>query len=330
MAKMVYIASSGHSGSTLLDLVIGSLDGVFSTGECQFLPWLIHRGNVEGASLDLQNVCSCRKSFTDCSVWGEVIRSLEGELGCDLRKRPLKFKLGFARGQAYGSGPNVFERIIRTVYFRTFVGSHSAIVRQSIARLYRETIWNNWSVYRSVCKVTGSAFVTDSSKDIVRMLLLNSGQTQNCFLVVLLRNIYGVVASNIKLGVHPVVAARNWVRSNCRILESARKIISTNRVVVRYEDLCADPAAVRRHIAELIGVKATIGDVAVDTRNCHLVAGNPMRYSGRLHISEDRGWEKLLRRDTVREVARIGNSPQLAELLEAFSLKGVVAQHDLS
>ena len=37
--KLLYIVSLGHSGSTLLDLLSGTIKGVFSMGEAHFLSW---------------------------------------------------------------------------------------------------------------------------------------------------------------------------------------------------------------------------------------------------------------------------------------------------
>ena len=42
-AKLIYIVAAGHSGSTLLDMLIGSIPGVFSTGELNHLPWQLSR-----------------------------------------------------------------------------------------------------------------------------------------------------------------------------------------------------------------------------------------------------------------------------------------------
>jgi hypothetical protein len=40
-SKIIFIISAGHSGSTLLDLLIGTLPSVVSTGELIWLPWQI-------------------------------------------------------------------------------------------------------------------------------------------------------------------------------------------------------------------------------------------------------------------------------------------------
>ncbi|MFW5804266.1 MAG: hypothetical protein ACOCWG_03435 [bacterium] len=39
MAKLIYIISTGHSGSTLLDILLGTFNNVFSTGEFRYFTW---------------------------------------------------------------------------------------------------------------------------------------------------------------------------------------------------------------------------------------------------------------------------------------------------
>jgi len=43
MKKIVYILSVGHSGSTLLDMLLGQFPNIFSTGELKHLTWQLYR-----------------------------------------------------------------------------------------------------------------------------------------------------------------------------------------------------------------------------------------------------------------------------------------------
>lgn len=61
--KLVYILGFGRSGSTLLDMLLGSLDGVFSTGEV----WAL------GKWIEEDKNCSCGESVSSCPIWGKVI-----------------------------------------------------------------------------------------------------------------------------------------------------------------------------------------------------------------------------------------------------------------
>jgi len=72
--RVVFIASLGHSGSTLLDLVLGGHSAIVGLGEV-------------GRSIDLPNggpatdlpLCSCGKTARDCGFWGTVLPRLTHE-----------------------------------------------------------------------------------------------------------------------------------------------------------------------------------------------------------------------------------------------------------
>jgi len=65
MTTVVFIAGSGHSGSTLLDLMLGSSPGFFSTGE------LSQYQSTYGLS-DGAGPCTCGDRIRDCSFWESV------------------------------------------------------------------------------------------------------------------------------------------------------------------------------------------------------------------------------------------------------------------
>jgi hypothetical protein len=60
----VFIASLGHSGSTLLDLMLGSHPRLVSLGE-------VHATIARAA--EKQNVCTCGKAAEECPIWGPVL-----------------------------------------------------------------------------------------------------------------------------------------------------------------------------------------------------------------------------------------------------------------
>lgn len=78
--KIVYIVGTGHSGSTLLDLLISSHESVSSVGEAK-------RFNPETAPT---TSCSCSvKRVWDCPYWLRVGESLQETSGIGLRQLNL-------------------------------------------------------------------------------------------------------------------------------------------------------------------------------------------------------------------------------------------------
>src|SRR5207249_8771406 len=67
--KVLYVAGSGRSGSTILDRILGQVDGFFSAGELC---------NLWGRGLLARRRCGCGTPVPDCPVWGAVLAEAFG------------------------------------------------------------------------------------------------------------------------------------------------------------------------------------------------------------------------------------------------------------
>src|SRR5216683_3159286 len=72
--RVLYIAGTGRSGSTLLANTLGQVKGVFNAGEIRYL-W--QRGMLEN------RLCGCSRHFMDCPFWQEVVREALGPAAPD-------------------------------------------------------------------------------------------------------------------------------------------------------------------------------------------------------------------------------------------------------
>ena len=70
--KVLFVAGTGRSGSTLLANVLGTVDGVFSGGEIRYL-W--ERG------LQDERLCGCGRAFLECPVWTAILHEAYGTAG---------------------------------------------------------------------------------------------------------------------------------------------------------------------------------------------------------------------------------------------------------
>ena len=61
--KVVYIAGSGRSGSTLLERLLGQVNGIFAGGELRFI-W--DRG------FQNNQLCGCGEHFNACRIWKNI------------------------------------------------------------------------------------------------------------------------------------------------------------------------------------------------------------------------------------------------------------------
>ena len=69
---IIYILSTGRSGSTLLDLLLGAHPQVWTIGEVHNIPWELR---------DPQKPCGCRTPVADCNFWREVVSKVPLMLG---------------------------------------------------------------------------------------------------------------------------------------------------------------------------------------------------------------------------------------------------------
>jgi hypothetical protein len=69
--KLIYILGTGHNGSTILDLLIGSSKEVFTTGELFF--YNLYKSDSSYKKTGSKYLCTCKKEFIDCDFWKKII-----------------------------------------------------------------------------------------------------------------------------------------------------------------------------------------------------------------------------------------------------------------
>ena len=61
---LIYIASTGRSGSTLLEILLDSFESIWTLGEIYVLPWEVKKN---------KGICGCGKELNDCEFWAPII-----------------------------------------------------------------------------------------------------------------------------------------------------------------------------------------------------------------------------------------------------------------
>ena len=87
--KYIYICSAGHSGSTLLDLLLGSHSQIESLGE------IIHLAK----NISLNTQCTCGEPVRSCLVWKQVVSILNEQLEIDIFSAPYTLNVGLPNPQ---------------------------------------------------------------------------------------------------------------------------------------------------------------------------------------------------------------------------------------
>jgi len=76
--QVIYIAGGGHSGSTILSVILGTSPEIFSAGELKF--YNEHKVLDHPMWEYIENVCMCGKDANDCPFWHEVKERSNREL----------------------------------------------------------------------------------------------------------------------------------------------------------------------------------------------------------------------------------------------------------
>lgn len=292
--KVLYVAGIGRNGGTLIDRIMGELDGFFSMGEVRHV-WL--KGVVK------RELCTCGERFTECAVWRDVFERGFG---------------GFDRLD--GAHPTaVQEKVDRFRYLPLLLSPVRPPAFQHALDEYVE-LWRHF--YRGVREATQARVLVNSSKSAEHALILRELPEIELYILHLVRDSRAAVHSwqkNIRLPDQPddvtymprfsaFGAAARWSGRNVSA-GLLRRHFKHYRVL-RYEDLVDRPEEHVRGIIEWLGEPVGklpfIDSHTVDLGLSHLQSGNPMRYqNGAVKIRKDEAWRGGMGAGTRRLVTAL-------------------------
>ncbi len=282
--QVLYIAGSGHSGSTFTDVFLDNHPSVVGVGE---LTNLVRGGYIEG------RYCACGRPPAECPFWSDVRTEWAGRSGVDL--------VSYARLQhtfeRYATWPRVvIERYRRSPAFATYA---------------------EWTVglYQAIRRVSGRPLVVDSSKVPTRAAALALMPGVDLRLLHLIRDGRGVVFSVQKPKpfradmpgrqiVPPPVwrTAVFWVIVNLQASTVRQRLAASQSLRLRYEDMMADFPAAMSRLGRVIGVEldelARRVAAGQELRVGHTIEGNRLRMVPVVRLRPDYEWmDRLPLRD---------------------------------
>jgi hypothetical protein len=247
--KVIYVMGYGKSGSTILGVTLGNCADIFFAGE--LCTWLMGWGKPVLGGTE-------RTSF-----WEDVRRDVEGTVG----------PVGNEAFQRLERGLSAF-RLDRWLSRRRLRGPFRSVTED---------------LYRSIASRAGVRYVVDTSHLPLRARELRGMRGIELYLVFLVRNTEGVVASHMRQVKNEddagerrrrffTINARLWVAYLLSVIVFLRHP-RDRRLLVRHEDFIADPEGVLRQILDMAGSSAEIPDLTA------LNTGIPLR-GNRLTRSE--------------------------------------------
>lgn len=274
--QVLFIAGMGRSGSTVLQNVLGQIDGFFAVGELREL-W--QRGLVGNW------LCGCGVPFDQCDVWRQVMER------ANAMQKPL----------------DPLEMSALTDSFRNrhlALGWIPVIRRRQLSRLrpYTDRLGD---LYAAIRDVTGARVIVDSSKNPSYGYLLESVPNLDVSFLHLIRDAPAVSYSWTKRKMwepgKPTSLKSNLssaLRWNARNLTAELFLPrqATRRMKIRYEDMMLDPRGAVDSIVQWLGVpEASLpfasSHEAVFSRPNHSVFGNVVRFQqGSVTLARDDRW----------------------------------------
>ncbi|HKH87840.1 MAG TPA: sulfotransferase [Acidimicrobiales bacterium] len=277
--KVVYVAGSMRSGTTLMAGLLGSYAGALTVGEINNLWFVAPTGQK----------CSCGEASDECDVWGPVLAHFEGG------RTPVEYhKLRKQVERQRRLRELVSLRHRRESEWPTDVSEYVAMLRDVVA---------------SIEKTTGASTIVDSSKTAPGLALMRLAVGDQISVLHLLRDPRGVAYSEHR-HVHatdeltsrpPLVrplfrSAMDWDTGNLECWLVGRVCAVYHRVW--YEDLCSDPRGVLNSVGEALGLGSYplggTGDELVLSAG-HVLSGNPSRVGPQSRrITADDAWRQGL------------------------------------
>lgn len=283
--RVVSIIGSGRSGSTILDILLGSHINIEGVGALSKLP-------RSGWTPDEDRRCSCGAPIHACPYWIDVHERWIETVGADGLERYIGLQDRFEHSSR--RWPRVlFEDHVPSAAFRSYAEMTAAL-------------------YRSISDVSGKPVILDSSKKPIRTYALLATGTIDVRVLHLVRDGRGVVWSrskslprDVEAGVPserpstpPWRTTLHWTQANIESEWVTRRAGSANASRITYESLVDMPGALLQRIAPVLGedlaeLTAGLGSERAMSAG-HRVGGNRMRFSGTVRLRPDLEWTTKL------------------------------------
>jgi hypothetical protein len=287
--KLLYVSGQGHTGSTLLTLLLGAHTQVTSVGEANAFSESRRRSKLEKfqrrhASLPpderpvyqpfMDQPCMCRsESVRGCSFWMEVERRLEAEHGMDLDALDLE------------SDDD------------------------------QEFADHNRALFTAVGEVSGSKYIVDASKSATRLEKLQSVSGLEVYPIRLHRSALGTTYSSVKRGSPWYRAAISYFRNEGRLDDCFSRF---EHSLVSYEELASNPRSVMEALMRDVGLSFESAQLELAGTTQHLIAGNRMRFQRSDGIRLDQNWRDELSWHQQSIISWVEGSRTIRRILESL------------
>jgi hypothetical protein len=282
--RVLYIAGSGRSGSTIIGNILGQIDGFFNVGELRYI-W--DRSMIEN------RLCGCGTAFLKCGVWKKILQNAYGgvqqvDVQDTIRLREKARTRHLPLMLLHGGEKQLMPRL----------GKYWTILE---------------NLYRSIQSVTDCRVIVDTSKMPSYAWVLNKIPLIDLYIVHLIRDPRGYAYSWLRKKrqpdrrKHAYMPTRNSLRSSIlwNVWNLAIEVLWRNfpdrYMRIRYEDFVREPRKAVKKILKLIHENPVFlpflddNKVVLDVN--HTTTGNPNRLqTGTVELRPDAEWKEHMRK----------------------------------
>lgn len=263
---LAYVVGTSDCGSTLLAFILASHPMICSVGEPPKRA-IRRRGTSFG--------CSCGVTVGQCPFWQALFKQLAAEgIPFSDSSWPNDFHYlndlpnRFLGRYQYSATRRAMQRL---------AGSLLPPHRRKLELGARASV----AFVRTVLAQTQKAVFLDSSKDLFRLEQLLPIDAWDFKVIRMVRDVrWFVYTKRGRLGVEE--AARHWRAYQLAADRQLAAVADADQLLVRYEDLCFEPAASARRIHQFLGVKSCDPPVLYDPAAHHILGdgiGDPFTIS---------------------------------------------------
>lgn len=291
MSDLAYILSPSYSGSTLLTCLMATHPDVATVGELKASPL----GDVASYR------CSCGNPILLCPFWDAVGRGMRQR---GVAFSPTDFGTHFRSQHTFVD--RVLHADLRNWAWETLRAT--ALHLPQVRRSYRAILERNRLLIEVILDIQKGKLFLDGSKDAIRLRYFRSVGFWNIKVIYLLRDGRGTTNSIARHhGLSIEAAAREWVRTQKECDRAAEALPSTDLIVLKYEDLCADPAKTMQSIYRFLGLDPHGGRLSYQASEHHIM-GNAMRLHSFDSIRQDEKWKNALSANDLKVFQRVAGS----------------------
>ena len=274
--NLIYIASNGRSGSTLLDMLLGRHKNCFTLGEFQVLSieYIVNK-----------HLCGCGKRLDMCDFWDGIIK----------KNKKIIFDGSISRFRKNDNGSVLRWKELKDIFFNTF-NSKKEISRYGL---------ENYKVLKSLIKTAQSNkkinFLIDASKDPYRLAWLLRSKYFEIKILHIIKLpeafVYSMCKNEqnfVKRWFKTIRMSLRWILQNIIISKVSNK---HSKKKIRYEELALNTHTNLKEIFNFLNLKYQNTSKDVFQKKNHAIAGNIMRFNSRKILLDDKWKSKMSKLD---------------------------------